>query len=88
MNIEDVLAVIREESRPKGKESVKEDRRGCKSERNDRQTSSDGNRLRDDKIPRMVKFTPLVIHVDKILVQIKEDHHLKWLEPLHSSPNI
>ena len=26
--------------------------------------------------------------VDKILAQIKDDHHLKWPKPLHSSPNI
>ena len=26
--------------------------------------------------------------VDKILTQIKDEHYLKWLRPLHSSPNI
>ena len=36
----------------------------------------------------MVKFTPLVMPIDKILVQIKDDHYLKWPRPLHSSPNI
>ena len=36
----------------------------------------------------MVKFTPLVIPVDKILVQIKDEHYLKWPRPLHSSPNV
>ena len=25
---------------------------------------------------------------DKILVQIKDDHYLKWPRPLHSSPNV
>ena len=88
MNAKDVLAAIGEESRPKGKESVREDQKGCKRKRNDHQTSFDGNKLKDDKIPQMVKFTPLVIPVDKILVQIKDDHHLKWPKPLHSSPNV
>ena len=29
-----------------------------------------------------------MIPVDKILGQIKDDYHLKWLKPLHSSPNV
>ena len=36
----------------------------------------------------MVKFTPLVMPIDKILAHIKDDHYLKWLRPLHSSPNV
>ena len=40
------------------------------------------------KTPRTVKFTLLVTHVDNILVQIKDEHYLKWPRPLHSSPNV
>ena len=36
----------------------------------------------------MVKFTPLVMPVDKILMQIKDEHYLKWPRPLHSSPHV
>ena len=36
----------------------------------------------------MVKFTPLVMPVDQILVQIKDEHYLKWPRPLHLSPNV
>jgi len=36
----------------------------------------------------MVKFTHLVMLVDKILAQIKDEHYLKWPRPLHSSPNV
>ena len=36
----------------------------------------------------MVKFTLLVMPIDKILTQIKDKHYLKWSRPLHSSPNI
>ena len=36
----------------------------------------------------MVKFTPLAMHVDQILAQIKDEHYLKWPRPLHSSPNM
>ena len=28
------------------------------------------------------------MHVDKILVQTKDEHYLKWPRPLHSSPNM
>ena len=77
MNAKDALATIGEESRSKGKESVKEDRKGCKRERNDCQTSFNGNKRRDDKILQTVKYTPLVMPVDKVLAQIKDDHHLK-----------
>ena len=48
----------------------------------------DGIRKKDDRSPRMVKFTPLIMPVDKILTQIKDDHYLKWPRPLHSSPNV
>ena len=36
----------------------------------------------------MVKFTPLVMPVDKILTQIKDEHYLKWPRLLHSSPKV
>lgn len=61
------IAAIGEESMPKERESAKEDRRGCKRERKYRQTGSNGSKQRDDKILRTVKFTPLVMPIDKIL---------------------
>ena len=36
----------------------------------------------------MVKFTPLVMLIDKILAQIKDEYYLKWPRLLHSSPNV
>ena len=36
----------------------------------------------------MIQFTTLVMLVNKILAQIKDEHHLKWPRPLHSSPNV
>ena len=88
MNAKDVLARIGEKSMPKGKESAREDRRGRKRERKYLQTSSDRNKQRDDKILRTVKFTHLVMPIDKILAQIKDGHHLNWPKPLHSSPKV
>ena len=87
MNAEDALAAIGEEDKPKEKEGKREDRRGRKRERGDRQ-SSDGSKQRDDKTSWTVKFTPLVMPIDKILMQIKDDNYLKCLKPLHSSPNV
>ena len=87
MNAEDALATIRDIEKPTDKGKKEDDRRGQKRERPDYQTS-DGGKWRDEKTPRTIKFTPLVMSVDKILAQIKDEHYLKWLRPLHSSPNI
>ena len=43
---------------------------------------------KDDKAHQTVKFTSLVMLVDKILAQIKDEHYLKWPRPLHLSPNV
>ena len=67
MNIEDALAVIEdvEDSSERGRKE--DNRRGWKREQTDRQ-NIDGNKRKDDKTLWTVKFTPLVMSVDKILV--------------------
>ena len=70
----------------RGKEK-ENDQRGHKRERTDHQNIV-GNKRKDDKTPWIVKFTPLVMPIDKILVQIKDEHYLKWPRLLHSSPNV
>ena len=88
MNAEDALTAIEGIEKPKEKRKEKEDdRRGRKRNRADRQ-NVEGNRWRDYKNLQTVKFTPLVMPVDQILVQIKDKHFLKWPRPLHSSPNM
>ena len=87
MNAEDVVAAIKDVEKPGDKGRKDDEHRGKKWDRPDRRTS-DENRRKDDKSPRTVKFTPLVMPVDKILMQIKDEHYLKWLRPLHSSPNV
>ena len=90
VNAKDALAAIEGVEKPKEKKKEKEDdRRGQKRDRADRQ-NVEGNRRRDEKNPRTVKLTNLVMPVDQILdlVQIKDEHYLKWPSPLHSSPNI
>ena len=87
MNVEDAVVAIRDVEKPGDKGRKDDEHRGKKRDRPDRRTS-DENRRKDDKSPRTVKFTPLVMPVDKILMQIKDEHYLKWLRPLHSSPNV
>ena len=87
MNAEDAVAAIRDVEKPGDKGRKDDKRRGQKRKRPDRRIT-DVNRQKDDKGTWTVKFTPLVMPVDKILMQIKDEHYLKWPRPLHSSPNI
>ena len=87
MNAEDALAAIRDAERPGDKGRKEDDRRGQKRERPDRRSNDRGKR-KDDKGPRTVKFALLVMLVNKILTQIKDEKYLKRPRPLHSSPNI
>ena len=66
MNAEDALAAIKDVEKPGDKAKKEDERRGQKRERPDRR-NNDGNRRRDDKGPRTVRFIPLVMPVDKIL---------------------
>ena len=87
MNVEDALAAINDVEKTGDKGRKEDDRKGRKRERLDRQTS-DGCKRKDEKSPRMARFTPLVIPVDKILAQIKDEHYLEWPRSLHSSPHV
>ena len=73
--------------KPRDKGRKDDDRKGQKRERPDRRTNDSGRR-KDEKTPRTVKFTPLVMPIDKMLIQIKNKHYLKWPRPLHSPPNV
>ena len=87
MNAEDALAAIKDVEKQGDKGRKEDDCRGQKMEQLDRRIS-DGCKRKDEKTPKMVKFTPLVMPIDKILAHIKDDHYLKWLRPLHSSLNV
>ena len=64
MNAKDALTAIEGVEKPKEKKKEKEeDRKGRKRDRANRQ-NVEGNRRRDNKNPRMVKFTPLAMPVD------------------------
>ena len=85
MNAEEALATI--DGAEKNKEWKKEkedDRRGQKRDQADR-WNDDGNRRREDKNPHPAKFTPLMMPVDQILMEIKDELSLKWLRSLHSA---
>ncbi|XP_023875286.1 uncharacterized protein LOC111987777 [Quercus suber] len=87
INAEDALAAIKDIEKSGDRGRKEDERRGQKRERPDHR-NNDGIRRRDDKNPRTVKLTPLVMPVDKILTHIKDEHYLKWPRPLHSSPNV
>ena len=87
MNAEDALAAIKDVEKPGDRARKDNKRRGQKRKRLDRR-SNDGRRRKEDKGPQTIKFTPLIMPVDKIPTQIKDEHYLKWPRPLHSSPNV
>ena len=88
MNAEEALAAIDGVDKTKEKKKEKEDdRRGQKRDRADRR-NDEGNKRREDKNLRPMKFTPLVMPVDKILTEIRDEPSLKWPRPLHSSPSM
>ena len=76
MNAEDAVAAIRDDKKLEDKGGNENERKGQKRELPDQRTT-EVNRRRDDKSNRTVKFTTLVMPVDKILMQIKDEHYLK-----------
>ena len=85
---EEALTAIDGAEKSKGKKKEKEDdRRGQKRDRANRR-NDEGNRRREDKNPHPVKFTSLVMPVDQILMEIRDEPSLKWSRPLHSSPSL
>ena len=87
INAKDALATIKDVEKTSEKGRKEDDHRERKRECSDRQTN-DGGKRKGEKALRTVNFTPLVMLVDKILAQIKDEHYLKWSRPLHSSPNV
>ena len=57
MNAEDAIAAIRDIEKPGDKGRKEDERRGQKRDRLDRRPT-DGNRRKDDKGTRLIKFTP------------------------------
>ena len=76
MNAENALAAIKDVEKANEKGRKEDDRRGWKREPSDRKTNDKGKR-KDEKTFRTIKFTSLVMPVDKILAQIKNKHYLK-----------
>ena len=66
MNVEDALATIRDVKKPTNKGKKEDNRRRQKREHPDHRPSN-GGKQKDEKTPRTVKFTPLVMPVDRIL---------------------
>ena len=66
MNAEDALAAIKDMEKIGDKGMKEDNRRGQKREYQDCQTR-DRSKRKNEKTPRTIKFTPLVMPVDKIL---------------------
>ena len=66
MNVEDALAIIKDVEKSRDKGRKEDDCRGQKREQPDRQMNDEGKR-RDKKSPKTVKFTFLIMPIDKIL---------------------
>nr|XP_023892528.1 uncharacterized protein LOC112004509 [Quercus suber] len=88
MNAEDALAAIDGAEKTKEKKKDKEDDQGGQKRDQADRRNDDGNRRRDDKNPRQTKFTSLVMPVDQILTEIKDEQCLKWPRPLQSPPSV
>ena len=67
MNAEDAVAAIKDVEKLGDKGRKEDERRGQKRDRPNRRLT-DVNRRKDDKGTRTVKFTPLVMPIDKILM--------------------
>ena len=85
MNAEDAVVAIRDDEKPGDKGRKDDEGRGQKRERPDRRTT-DTNRRRDDKSIQTVKFTPLVMPIDKILTQIRMSTTLNGRGPFIRHP--
>ena len=66
MNAEDALAAIKDVEKPGHKGRKENNCRGQKREHLDKRIN-DGGKRKDEKTPKTVKFTPLVMPIDKIL---------------------
>ena len=80
MNVEDALTAIGMEDIWKERRYVQEDSKGKKRERRDYSSNHDNAKSKNDKTRRMVNFIPLVMPINKILMQI-DDRLFKWSKP-------
>jgi len=87
MNTGDALIVIKVAEPQTTKEGAQDDPKRQKRERKDHSSNHDRNKRRDDKTQKMVNFTPLVMPIDQVLMQIKDGHQLRWQKSLSNSPN-
>ena len=83
MNFEDAVATIRDVEKLGDKGRKDDERRGQKRKCPDCRIT-DVNKWKDDKGTRTVKFTPLVMPVDKILMKIKDERSEEHTSELQS----
>ena len=82
MNAEEALAAM--DGADKTKKNDREyDRKGKKRDRTEWR-NDEGSKRREERNPRLGRFTPLVMPVDQILTEIRDEPSLKWPRPLQS----
>ena len=71
----------------KGKRKKEEtsDSQGKKKDCKDHSSKTKASKSSPEVPKKLLNFTPLVMHVDKILTQIKDKPGLKWPKPLSTS---
>ena len=76
VNEEDVLAAKSLTGKRKNDEEI--DLQNKKKDRKFNPSDSWASKTSPELLKKRLNFTPLLIHVDKILMQIKDDPTLKW----------
>ena len=69
----------------KWKKDESNDSQGKKKDHKDPYSKNKANKSSLDTSKKKMNFTPLVVPVDKILMQIKDEPGLKWPKPLSTS---
>jgi len=83
MNEEDAL--IAKGLMGKRKKEETSDSQGKKKDRKDHSSETKASKSSPEVPKKRLNFTPLVMPVDKILMQIKDEPGLKWPKPLSTS---
>ena len=83
MNAEDVVLAKEMKGKRKRSEGTSGNRDKKKETRNVKQTTRKKKELPDRK-PRFTNFTPLIMPIEQVLMQIRDDPSLQWLKPINT----
>ncbi|XP_050267702.1 uncharacterized protein LOC126712420 [Quercus robur] len=81
MNAEDAMLAKEMKGKRKRDEGTNSNRDKNKETRSGGQTTGKKKELPDKK-PKFTNFTPLIMPIERVLMQIKDDPSLQWLKPI------